>query len=379
MAVYKIFPEKDASIYTEQPTMNTGLDQILEASTYLYLGNAEISRYLIQFTTSEINNVINNKISGADFKTYLKNYAAVLEGLNTDTTLYFYPVSANWAMGTGHFKDSPIVTNGVSWEFRTSSGSGAWDTSSFGTYITGSYPSGDEGGGTWYTGSNLGLDIEHTQTFSYSDVYDVNVDVTNTVLNWYSHSLNPSNGFENNGFIVKQSDNNEQNVSLDNSPTFRFFSIDTNTIYPPQLEFRWDDYVFNTGSSTNEIINTAESFISIYNNAGIYYSESVARFRVAATPKYPARSFLTGSYYTENYYLPENVSLYAIKDTETNLFVVDFDSTYTKISSDSNSSYFDVYMNGLEPERYYTILIKTTLDGVTKVFDEDIRFKVVKG
>ena len=61
------------------------------------------------------------------------------------------------------------------------------------------------------------------------------------------------------------------------------------------------------------------------------------------------------------------------------LFVVDFDSNYTKISADYSSSYFDVYMNGLEPERYYTILIKTILDGTTKVFDEDIMFKVVNG
>jgi hypothetical protein len=36
-------------------------------------------------------------------------------------------------------------------------------------------------------------------------------------------------------------------------------------------------------------------------------------------------------------------------------------------------------MNGLEPERYYTILLKTKLDGTTKVFDEDIMFKVAKG
>ena len=61
----------------------------------------------------------------------------------------------------------------------------------------------------------------------------------------------------------------------------------------------------------------------------------------------------------------------------TNEMIIDFDSTYTKISSDSVSSYFKVYMNGLEPERDYTILIKTVIDGATNVFDEDIRFKVV--
>ena len=33
MAVYKIFPEKDATIYSEYPDMNTGIDEIIEATT----------------------------------------------------------------------------------------------------------------------------------------------------------------------------------------------------------------------------------------------------------------------------------------------------------------------------------------------------------
>ena len=96
-------------------------------------------------------------------------------------------------------------------------------------------------------------------------------------------------------------------------------------------------------------------------------------------PKYPDRVFLTASLYNTNYYLPESQSLYAVKDTETNEFVIDFDSDYTRISSDATSSFFDLYCNGLEPERYYTILVKTTIDGTTKVFDENIMFKVAKG
>ena len=142
---------------------------------------------------------------------------------------------------------------------------------------------------------------------------------------------------------------------------------------------KWEDYYFTTGSSTNTILNKAESFINIYNNTGVYYSESIARFRISAIPKYPDRQFVTSSYYTENYYLPANVSLYAIKDTDTNEFVIDFDDKYTNISADATSSYFDVYMNGLEPERYYTILIKTKLDGTTQIYDEDIMFKVING
>ena len=142
---------------------------------------------------------------------------------------------------------------------------------------------------------------------------------------------------------------------------------------------KWEDYYFTTGSSTNTILGTQESFMSVYNNDGTYYSGSVARMRIAAIPKYPDRVFQTASLYTTNYYLPENSSSYAIKDTDTNEFVIDFDDKYTNISADATSSYFDVYMNGLEPERYYTILIKTKLDGTTQIYDEDIMFKVING
>ena len=119
--------------------------------------------------------------------------------------------------------------------------------------------------------------------------------------------------------------------------------------------------------------------MSIYNNNGTYYSQSVERFRIAAIPKYPDVVFQTSSLYTTNFYLPKDSSSYAIKDTDTNEFVIPFDNTYTQISSDATSSYFDVYMNGLEPERYYTILIKTVVDGTTHVFDQDTIFKVVNG
>jgi len=40
--------------------------------------------------------------------------------------------------------------------------------------------------------------------------------------------------------------------------------------------------------------------------------------------------------------------------------------------------YFDVYMNGLEPERYYQILIKTTISGTTLILDDNYYFKVIR-
>ena len=56
--------------------------------------------------------------------------------------------------------------------------------------------------------------------------------------------------------------------------------------------------------------------------------------------------------------------------------VIDFDSSYTKLSADSVSNYFYMYMNGLEINRYYRILIKTdiyqTTFGPLALYDNDL-------
>ena len=64
---------------------------------------------------------------------------------------------------------------------------------------------------------------------------------------------------------------------------------------------------------------------------------------------------------------------------DTEEIVVDFDTVGTKISCDSTGNFFTVYMNGLQPERYYKILIKSVLsNGETVVMDKDYIFKVVR-
>jgi len=376
MAVYKIFPEKDSTIYSEFPSMNTGLDEIIEASTFYNSISPEVSRYLIKFSQTEIGDIINNKIQNSNFQVNLRNYIANITGINTDTTLEVYPVSGSWNMGTGRYSVNPQVKNGVSWTYRLSSGSGNWPNT-YNAYVTASYSGSNVGGGTWYTGSDLGLNVTQSQVLSYSSDRDLNVNVTNTVLTWYSAS-NSLGGFVNDGFIVKQSKEDEFIADRNYVTTVKYFSIDTHTIYPPQLEFKWDDFAFNTGSSTNTIINTSRMVASLDNNAGTYRRGSVEKIRVNSRPQFPQRVFQTGSVYTTNYYLP-TASYYAVKDLDTNEFVIDFDTTYTKISADSESSYFTLYMNGLEPERYYQILIKTNIDGETLILDDNYYFKVING
>ena len=57
---------------------------------------------------------------------------------------------------------------------------------------------------------------------------------------------------------------------------------------------------------------------------------------------------------------------------------IDFDTTFTKLSADSTGNYFDLYMNGLQPERYYSILIKSIISGSTVVHEDNNYFKVVR-
>ena len=119
--------------------------------------------------------------------------------------------------------------------------------------------------------------------------------------------------------------------------------------------------------------------MSLDENPGIFYPDSINRFRINCRPKYPIRTYQTGSWYTDNFLLPSS-SYYAIKDLDTNEYVVDFDNEYTKISADNKSSYFTVYMNGLEPERYYQVLVKTEINSEVIVYkDRNFQFKVENG
>lgn len=401
MAIYKIYPSKDATMYTQYPAMNTGLDEILEASTYLADTKGQVSRYLVQFSQNEINNVFDTYISNSDtgvtrsYATFLKNYAAVVTNLNENVKLELYPVAQPWNMGTGRFENSPQTENGVSWGFTDESGSIKWTQSGWGTRITASFKRTqttppidvEKGGGTWYTGSVTGNSITGSQILNYSDPIDLEINTTNIVSEWISQSkgISYDDGVSqtpleivNYGFLVKQTSSLEFFPSKSAASTIKYYSVDTNTIYPPHLEFRFDDYSFNTGSSTNTFLTSDEAFISVFNNKDKYYSGSVERFRIGAIPKYPARTFATSSNYLINNYLPTS-SYYAIKDSQTNEYIIDFDNTFTKISADEESSYFDIYMNGLEPERYYTILIKVVSNNSVKIFDENMNFKVING
>ena len=371
MAVYKIFPEKSATLFSFYPTTNTGLDEIIEVSTFESINSTnEVSRGIIKFPTSEINNVILNEVSGSPFSASLKLYLANASELPLDYTLYCYPISGSWDKGIGRLGNVPKTTDGASWEYRDQDNGSQWFSGSlsipptFPAGTTGSFsPSSSFGGGLWYTGS-----YESTQFFNNVSIKDTDFNVSTAVRAWYSGSIS------NQGFIIKHS----PSVEFTTASKFelKFFSGETHTIYPPCLEIKWDDSSYSTGSLT--VVTSSYIVPTLNNNKGEYQQDSIQRFRVAVRDIYPPVVFRTTLSFANQKALPSS-SYWAIKDLDTEEMVVDFDTQFTKISCDSTSNYFDVYMNGLEPERYYKILIKTILsDGEVVIFDKDYIFKVVR-
>jgi hypothetical protein len=366
MAIYKIFPEKSATIYSFYPTLNTGLDEILEISTFESINSTnEVSRTLLKFPTSEINLAM-ALVSSSQFSASLKLFVANTSQIPTTFTLEARALSQDWNQGTGRLGNVPITTDGASWKFRNELDINPWQTSSFTTGTTGSYSAtGNAGGGNWYTSSTYLA----TQSFGPEiDPKDTNFTVTNAVAAWYSSSIS------NYGFILK----NSSSIEFTSASKFelKYFSDHTHTIYPPCLEIKWNDTSFSTGSLS--VVTSSYFTAVINNNKAEYQQDSVQKFRVAVRDLYQATTFRTSLGFGNQKCLPTS-SYWSIKDLDTEEIVVDYDTTGTKIGCDSISNYFTVYMNGLEPERYYKILLKTIWSsGETIVSDKDYIFKVIR-
>jgi hypothetical protein len=363
MAIYKIFPEKSATLYSYYPTTNTGLDEILELSTFETIESTyEVARPIIKFPQAEILDIVNNKASGSTWNAYLRLSLANASQVPLDYTIFCHPLAADWNVGSGRLGNSPATTDGVSWQFKDQLSGSAWFTT-FPAGTTGSYTGSNAGGGLWWTGSSY----RSTQSFNHVDSLDISLNVTNTIGAW------TGSVFSNYGFILKHSSSLEFTTA--SKFETKYFSGETHTIYPPCLEIRWNDWVYNTGSLS--VAASPSIVATLANNQSEYQQDSVQRFRVNIRDRYPARAFSSTSVYLVNRALP-TASYYQIKDLDTEEIVVDYDTTYTKVSCDPTSMYFDVYMNGLEPERYYKILVKTTISGTTLVLDDNYYFKVIR-
>jgi hypothetical protein len=194
------------------------------------------------------------------------------------------------------------------------------------------------------------------------------MDVTSIVKSWICGCV------PNNGFILISSLELVQSDDINSS--IRFFSKETNTIYQPYLDVKWDDSVYSTGSLVS--LTGFNPYTVVVKNVGREYKfGSVPRINIFAREKAPLKNFVKG--YQQSQYLSSSLlptdSYYAIKDNESENFVIDFDD-YTKLSCDGAIHYFRLDTTGLPVERYYRILIKTEINGEIVIFDNGNIFKV---
>ena len=173
----QLFPSKDATLYSLYPTVNTGLDPILE---FTKPDQYNASRILIQFDQAEIMSILsdinNTPVASGSWEAYLRIYASQVESLPTVVPIVVNPVSHEWDQGTGRLANSPATVNGASW-LGPKTGS-FWVISDSGT--TGSYLSGSVGGGAWYTSSYV------TTSISQYTPQDLYINVTSIINQWSS-------------------------------------------------------------------------------------------------------------------------------------------------------------------------------------------------
>lgn len=355
MAYYFLTASKDATVYLQQPNQNSGLDEILEISKTYYSGIEDISRALIQFNLSSLPSSISNG------SVQLTNVNLVLrqtqpEEIPLEYTIYAYPISGSWEMGSGYRFDE-VSTSGVTWNHREGDTDTVWLSGS----IAGNADSnGINGrGGVWLT------TVSASQNFSY-ETSDINMDVKNVLLQWLSGSI------PNNGFILKYSSQLEN----DNSDygKLKFFSKETHTIYQPKISIGWDDQNIVTGSLSPLSVDD-DIVVRVKNLSKEYKVNSKVKLRIVGRELYPLKTFTNSYPHLDVKYLPIG-SYYQIKDYESDEVIIPF-GEYSKISCDSNGNYILIDFTNWESNRTYKIEFKVEVNDSTLYFDNDIVFKLV--
>ena len=355
---------------------NFGQDEILELKKEFWnLGFDYPTRILVDFTGTEFTEVSKSIAKGdiTNPKFYLRLYEA--EGnsdLSTEYKLASLPISQSWDEGRGKFGDTPKVTNGVSWENRSYPDGG--------TNISWSYTGDVNAHGAATGSSNISAS---SQTFSYQSP-DVEMDITDMTRGWLSGS-NYEEGLNNYGLLLRFSGSQERD-----SETFghlKFFSRNTHTIYPPKLEVKWDDHTSCTGNNTGSLTQLSmsgaqDNYLYMIGLRDTYRETEKVKFRVGARKRYITKNFDESVQTVTGSYIAEQSGSYSILDVATGETIIPFkdvdDNTYTYLSCDSTSNYFNQWLNGFQPNRIYKIIYKIKYDDNQEViYDNDWEFKVI--
>ena len=391
-----IYPIKDSYLYelNINDEKNFGGDDNLTLKKDFsgLTGLNGVSRVILKFDLSNISESLSSgDITNPDY--YLKLYQQKTSELSPSYQINAYALSASWEDGTGLSTEDPNKRNGVSWKRRDENVNDTdWYVGGIGTseipMTSASKPlssgvnlnldSGNrkDGGGVWYDEGGIAtsdwtipnIAAISSQSFSYQSS-DIEMNITDIINKWLDGTR------QNEGLILKWSGSQEDSSNI--SGDINFFSFDSDSIYSPKLEVRWDDLSYTYGGSNFSLTNGTKDFvIDIKNLKKTYRETEIPLMRLDIRERYPTKSASSTKSTLSTDFLKSGKGWYSIMDIGTGETIIPF-SDNSKISSDSISSYAKLNLKGFITNRLYRMRIKAqTDDGVSRIF-EDFDFRVV--
>ncbi len=316
---------QDATIYERYPTLNTGLDEVIEVGKVIKSLDASAqyasgsARILIQF------DIPSNQQYSSGSEYYLNLRIADAKNINRYQQLLVYPISQSWIEGSGYFyQDTQNAEDGVTWENSTSTTNWTVSGSDYTTQLSASY------------------------VLSTVPIEDIKINVTNLIAPVVSGSnITPWNGL-----IVKFPSVDE--VDSTNVGNIKFFSGNTHTIFAPKLEIVSVNQTFITGS-LKKIPNGNVTIVPKNIKESYTYGEIDKVYLVVREP-YPDKKFDATQRYRNIYHLPSE-SYYRVRDQVADMALYSFDK-YSAINCDASGSYILLDTSGLDVTRYYTLDLK---------------------
>jgi hypothetical protein len=360
-----IFSSKDSTLYQSSQSANTGNDSILQLSKFVSssFGDLAVTRPVVHFDTTTVSaslaaNGITTASSAGGLQWWLKLFISEERDTQTEYQVVIHPIRESWTKGSGKSTHLPLSSYGVSWQYR--------DGTVPGTQWTGVL------GGRFFSGSAASESI--TQAFNNVQG-DIEVNVTDMVHAWHNNQVT------NNGFILKRSGSQETDSTIYGDQFY--YSRNTNTIYSPRLEARYDD-ASHTFTATQGTKITVSHEVDIQPRLRPEYKQnSQERIWINTFIKGGARSQAGSVGSTYRHHLPQSSS-YAIVDNATGEYVYKHDKDATYVGrTGTTENYIDIDMNGLFPERYYALEFKINhYSGsnviATRYYKSNTLFKVVK-
>jgi hypothetical protein len=337
-------PSEDATLYQRYPTINSGLDEIVEIGKLI--NSTDVAN---QYASGSCRILMNFDIAEAMFpsgaKYFLNLYLANARDIDKGQQIEIYPISENWNEGSGYFYQITETQSnkGVTWK-------------NLDTNISWSVE-----GGTFAASPSASLNVQQRP------LKDIRVEITDIV----SPVILGTNVTPWNGIILKYPETDETSSLVVSN--IKLFSSNTYTIFSPKLEVVWNDQVFITGS-LKRIPNTNVSILP-KNIKQSYVDGEISKVYLVVRDKYPDKRYDATQRYKSIYYLPSS-SYFRIRDTVSDVELYKFDS-YSSVNCDVSGSYIMLDTRGLEPNRYYDIDLKVEMSDGQVFFPEfSYQFKV---